>query len=90
MFGFSVLERHKMVKLWQVIIILFVLQTGRKTLRLLALPVVTMPNKACETCKTNERKETKRAPIDGQNEKKKKNLKSFNELMTRVAKLILD
>lgn len=51
---------------------------------------VTMPNKACETCKTNERKETKRAPIDGQNEKKKKNLKSFNDLMTRVAKLILD
>ena len=35
-----------------------------------ALPAVNTPKKSCETCKTYERKEIIRAPVDGQNEKK--------------------
>ena len=45
MFGFSALERHKIIELRQIIIILFVLEAEHKILRLGALPAVNMPKK---------------------------------------------
>ena len=59
-------------------------------LRLGALPAANIPKKSCGTCKTNERRKIIRAPVDGQNEKKKVFYEGFSDLMTRVAKLILN